>query len=241
MLTHLYMLCPSRRKVSSLVSFRTALGATASSAAGFCSCSSSCSTKTCLVYYFRKNFDPSSSTVDARQYTDNATQYMARRGLVLRAGTQTPGAFCPKTKNIGHPTATPLSLKMGHAIMSGPPHHCYPPAGAQNHEQPSKHCLLLLQPVEQPPVGGHTPRLNTAPVPPPPPAMAYTQVTKHILALGALVLTLLPGREPALLNPALAPISPTLNQNQISLLTKRDSPSCPHSSVPRTRRMPPLQ
>jgi len=41
--------------------------------------------------------------------------------------------------------------------------------------------------------------------------VAYAQVTKHILALGALVLTLLPRRESALLKPALAPISPTLN------------------------------
>lgn len=41
--------------------------------------------------------------------------------------------------------------------------------------------------------------------------MAYTQVTKHILALGALVLTLLPGRDPTLLNPAPAVVSPTLN------------------------------
>lgn len=105
------------------------------------------------------------------------------RGLGLMADTQTPEALCPKPRALPTPWKLPLPwaipLRLG--ILT------------RLHEQPSEHGLLL-QPVEQAPVGGHTPRLNTAPAGPPPPAVAGTQVTKHILALGALVPRLLPGR-----------------------------------------------
>lgn len=140
-----------------------------------------------------------------------------------------PRSTPSQTQSVGHPMAPPFSLGMGHGSPPGSP----PPAGTQHHEQPREHCLLLLQPVEQPPVGGHTPRLNTAPVPPPPPAMAYTQVTKHILALGALVLTLLPGRDPTLLNPALAVVSPTLNPEPDFTRRKTCRPFLPTQLCPK--------
>lgn len=113
------------------------------------------------------------------------------RGLGLRADTQTPGALCPKPRAL----LTPWELPFLWAI----PLHLG--TLTRLHEQPSEHGLLLLQPVEQAPVGGHTPRLNTAPAGPPPPAVAGTQVTKHILALGALVPRLLPGRSPSCSTP----------------------------------------
>lgn len=53
------------------------------------------------------------------------------------------------------------------------------PGQAQPQQAPGKHCHHLLQPVEQPAVGGHTPRLSTAPALPPPPARAYPGLQTH--------------------------------------------------------------
>lgn len=127
--THLHTLCPSRRKVSSL-SLRTVPSAIASSAAGFCHCSSSCRTKSCPIHYFRKRenvLTPSSSTVDALQYTDNAAQCVACGGLVLRASTQTPGALHPKPRALATPWHLPFPWGWDTA-----PHQAHPPQQAPN-------------------------------------------------------------------------------------------------------------
>lgn len=213
---------------------------TASSAAGFCHCSSFCRTKSCPVHYFRK--------------TENVFHGVFLAPLFLHCGCPAVHGQCSTMHSMQRacpdgrytdprsilPQTAPLSPGQDIPLCPGfhtrlAPHQVHCPADTQHHEQPSKHCLLLLQPVEQPPVGGHTPRLNTAPVPSPPPTVAYTQVTKHILALGALVLMLLPGRERVLLNPTLAQISPMLNPEPDFTHHKTCQPSLPTQLCPRNR------
>lgn len=103
-----------------------------------------------------------SCTVDALQYMDNAESLS--RGLTHR----------PQECSAPNPEHWPPH---GSSLFPGPSHCSWESSPGscpiRHHEQPSEHglLLLLLQPVEQPPVGGHTPRLNTAPARPPPPTV----------------------------------------------------------------------